>query len=287
MLNLNALLELYGFNVPVTKSVKLVRHSPVQRDWMEAFRSGDNKRLEIYQREQGKHHFKDCTHIISFLAEGGTGSLFKGIYRIDRHQLPARPPMEVVAAFPDKVWRDGASWYDMARIDCMAELAERLVVDWGEQSATRSWIQWLRRDKSKQVIEIRPRSSAREFPGFDELRIPLDALQKMVNDGHAYRSWHKALGSVAGVYLIVNTTTGKQYVGMAHGEGGILKRWKDYANTDGHGGNKELMKVEDRSRFQFSILYICSTSKSATEVAHYESLFKEKLGTRVHGLNAN
>jgi len=73
------------------------------------------------------------------------------------------------------------------------------------------------------------------------------------------------LAAVAGVYLIVDRKTGKQYVGSASGEGGILSRWRSYADT-GHGGNKRLID-----------LAACDP----------EGLYKEKLGSRAFGLNSN
>ncbi len=84
----------------------------------------------------------------------------------------------------------------------------------------------------------------------------------------------------------MDSATGKQYVGSAYGVGGILGRWHGYAKT-GHGGNKELKNMVDFSGLQFSILYTCSASKSAKKVCRYETLFKEKLGSRAHGLNWN
>jgi hypothetical protein len=41
---------------------------------------------------------------------------------------------------------------------------------------------------------------------------------------------------VQGIYLITDSSNGKQYVGKADGTERILGRWKNYA-SDGHGGN--------------------------------------------------
>jgi hypothetical protein len=44
-------------------------------------------------------------------------------------------------------------------------------------------------------------------------------------------SWWSALSSVGGVYLVLDTATGKAYVGSAYGTGGIWQRWSAYAET--------------------------------------------------------
>lgn len=285
ILNLNILLELYGF--PVTdrkeKSVKLVFHPTSEYDFFNDFRQNQIEKIEAYQREQGKHIFEKCTHIISFLQNGASRAVFFGIYRIDGHQILKNPPIEFSKNLPEKQWNAGAYWYDMTRLDNMSELRGRLVVDWG--MASRAWHQWLRKNAPKKIVEIFPRSLQHDFPGFDDLCLPYSELQEMIGDQAAYRSWHDILQSVSGVYLILDTKSGKQYVGSACGDGGILGRWREYAKS-GHGGNKELMDYTeaDFPAFMFSILYV---SKSPREVLRYESIFKEKLGTRKHGLNRN
>jgi hypothetical protein len=45
--------------------------------------------------------------------------------------------------------------------------------------------------------------------------------------------------AVAGVYLVLAQTSGKQYVGSAYGPSGIWERWRKYA-ISGDGGNVQL-----------------------------------------------
>ncbi len=285
ILNLNNLLELYEFPFPREgnkKSVKLVFHPTSEYDLLTFFRQKQIQKVEAYQREQRKHIFENCEHIISFLQNGPSRALFFGIYHIDGYRTHDNPPENFSKNFPEMQWRPGSWWYDMTRLDCMSELVGRLVVDWGASS--RAWHQWLRRDASKGIIEILPRRLQFEFPGFDNLILSHKELKEMIDDPASYHDWHKVLESVGGVYLIVDTKSGSQYVGGAYGVDGFLGRWRAYAKN-GHGGNKELEKYEDFSKFQFSILHICS--KSQKVVCNYETMFKEKLESRVHGLNQN
>ena len=102
---------------------------------------------------------------------------------------------------------------------------------------------------------------------------------------------HRMLSSVAGVYLIVDGKTGKQYVGSASGEGGILSRWAQYAATKGHGGNKQLKDLIDSDAdyardFSFTVLRTLPRTLTQAEIVQCESLSKRKLGSRAFGLNS-
>ena len=52
---------------------------------------------------------------------------------------------------------------------------------------------------------------------------------------------------------------------------------------------KELLDVQPAqfNHFQFSILQVLPKTKIPDEVIHVETIWKKKLGTLVHGLNAN
>ena len=105
-------------------------------------------------------------------------------------------------------------------------------------------------------------------------------------------SWKSALSNVKGVYLIVDTLTGKQYVGSAYGNECIWHRWANYAK-DGHGGNIELKKLlkengEDyKYNFKYSILEVCNMNLGNEYILQRETHWKEILLTRIFGLNKN
>lgn len=108
----------------------------------------------------------------------------------------------------------------------------------------------------------------------------------------ANKDWKHALSAVNGIYLIVdkNTSDEKQYIGSAYGVDGIWGRWSQYAKN-GHGDNVtlvELCKQDDyQKNFTFTILKTLPKNLLNKEVIQVENLYKEKLGSRVHGLNAN
>ena len=126
----------------------------------------------------------------------------------------------------------------------------------------------------------------------NQLSIHIDykTLKHIVSDNII--SWKSALSNVKGIYLIVDTLTGKQYVGSAYGDECIWQRWSNYAK-DGHGGNvelKELLKAngeEYKCNFKYSILEVCNMNLGNEYIISRETHWKEVLMTRKFGLNKN
>lgn len=129
-----------------------------------------------------------------------------------------------------------------------------------------------------------------DFLGFDSVNIDYKTLKYIVSDNII--SWKSALSNVKGIYLIVDTYTGKQYVGSAYGDECIWQRWSNYAK-DGHGGNvelKELLKTNGadyKYNFKYSILEVCNMNLGNEYIISRESHWKEVLLTRQFGLNLN
>ena len=129
-----------------------------------------------------------------------------------------------------------------------------------------------------------------DFLGFDSVNIDYKTLKYIVSDN--ILSWKSALSNVKGIYLIVDTNTGKQYVGSAYGDECIWQRWANYAK-DGHGGNVELKALlqekgdEYKYNFKYSILEVCNMNLGNEYVISRESHWKEVLLTRKFGLNLN
>jgi hypothetical protein len=178
-------------------------------------------------------------------------------------------------------------YFDLRPTHVLSSLVGRLVVEW-----SRDAVNWAKPGTSAAgfpVVEIAdPR--AVPFPGFDRVLITYAELQNVIEDSR-YAAWRTALGSVQGIYLIADTSTGQLYVGKADGAERILGRWAAYAR-DGHGGNIALRDLAglDSSHarhFQFSILRVFGPSVPTAEVDEAESHYKRALLTRQHGLNRN
>jgi hypothetical protein len=239
--------------------------------------------IEEYQRHQGEHIFK-CEYIISFIGVGGSKALFLGVYKVNGVKQSKSHKWS-----HDYIYQEmnpGQFVYNLKEVEGFEDYETRLVIDWGK--STRSWHQWI---KSKSVVEIRPEGKIRPFPGYLDFIVEFNELIEMINNSDANREWHTMLSSVAGVYLIVDSKTGKQYVGSAYGEKGIFGRWENYARN-GHGGNDQLKTLLRKSKtyskyFAFSILRTLPKTLTKREVIEYENLYKTKLGTRAFGLNSN
>lgn len=210
-----------------------------------------------------------------------------GVYDVLDVEGPAQ--FELPKGFPTPEL--GESWqfrYSLRRDARFSELEDRLVVEWG--AGTRSLVQHLR-PGGKEVVELLPEGYARAWLGFMQVVLRHEELVKVVEHPDAYREWHRMLASVAGVYLILDTKTGDQYIGSAYGEGGILGRWRNYARTV-HGGNKKMRAlVGDRPGvardLQFALLQTLPLTSRPQEVIEHEVRHKTKLGSRAHGLNSN
>ena len=143
----------------------------------------------------------------------------------------------------------------------------------------------------KPVTEIYPKGFVSIFPGWDKVHISYRELCEIINNPDGNKDWYEYLTRHSGVYVIFDSSTGMQYVGSAYGSGGIWNRWEGYART-GHNGNKsfkELKKSNEffASNFTFSLHHIFPKTVSKNEVISYESLLKNKLGSRAFGLNEN
>jgi hypothetical protein len=142
-----------------------------------------------------------------------------------------------------------------------------------------------------EVAEIlAARSSIEEFGGYNHIRLSYAKLTWIVQKREP--SWWSALSSVSGVYLVMDTRTGKAYVGSAYGIGGIWQRWCSYAES-GHGGNLELMVLLEKEgaeytkNFQYSVLEIADPLATKEQVRKRESHWKDVLMSRTFGYNSN
>ena len=229
--------------------------------------------FEEWQSYQSRKNF-ERKFVVSLISLKPSHSwLFAGIHR-------SGPPEEM----------DGRFRYPLVECDECKEFNGRLVVHF-ERRGRQPYLKAEEWASSIQITELRPsRLTIAHFPGFKSVRLTKNQLDVIVRE--QLPEWNSALSSVAGVYLIADSKTGKKYVGSAIGQAGIWGRWRAYAE-DGHGGNVELKKVmkelgsDHTKNFRYSILEIADTHASANEVLRRESHWKEVLLTRTHGLNAN
>lgn len=231
--------------------------------------------FEEWQRWQTRRNF-EREFVVSLIALPGANRwLFAGAYT----SLGCGQPLDT-----------GDFYYTLEPRSACSELRGRLIASFA-RTGRQPYLYAENISDRMLLSEVLPKPlSIAEFPGYKAVDLSKQELDLVVRNN--LESWRAALSSVAGVYLISDTASGKLYVGSATGDGGIWQRWAQYSET-GHGGNIELrrlMHADGMSRastFRFSILEIADTHTSAEEVIRREAHWKTILMTRKHGLNAN
>lgn len=211
---------------------------------------------------------------VNFMADGGRRSRFHSVF--DNYG-------EVVAARTN-----GMRYFDLRPSPSLLHLQDRLVVEW-----SRDAVNWAKSGESAAAFPVVELADPGEvaFPGFDDLVLTHAELLAVVEDGR-YAHWRTALASVQGIYLIVDSSSGKPFVGKADGTQRILGRWRSYV-ANGHGGNVGLRGLaatdpDHRRHFVYSLLRVFGPSATTAEVNAAEEHFKRALLSRQpHGLNLN
>lgn len=129
------------------------------------------------------------------------------------------------------------------------------------------------------------------FCGYENIEHSFSVLESIFVQKK--QDWKSALENVKGVYLIVDKSNGKKYVGSAYGESGIWSRWACYIGT-GHGWNDELTKIIKaegvdyaRKNFQLSILEYRSMKTDDKIIIDREQYWKRALLSSTFGYNLN
>ncbi len=248
--------------------VKLVRHKDNRAEYRELIKDRDG--LLSYQKQQSKPVFHECDYIISFIGKERRRSILFGVFKVN-----------------GSVKRGGKYYYELEELTEFEYLSNRAVIDWGSNAI--AWHQWY--DKQpKEVIQILPKGYLGDFPGLLNFVLDFNELKRLTENPEANEDWKNHMSSVNGIYLILDNKKGNQYIGSANGKGGIWQRWQEYAQTI-HGGNKKLIglcKTKNyQNNFHYSILQTLPSNITQKEIIKIENLYKEKLGTKAHGLNDN
>ncbi len=268
MITLQEILHLHLPFLDAAK-VKIVRHKDGRHEYRDTLKDKDD--LLEYQRIQSKPVFKGCDYIITFKGLERARSVLFGIFKING---------------VDKI--DNDYHYDLQFLSGCEDLIDRLVIDWGNNAI--AWHQWYHKQQ-KEVLEILPSGYIGSFKGILDFVLEFDELKKLIQNPEANYEWHRHLSAVNGIYMILDEKTGQQYIGSAYGKEGIWQRWSNYV-ANGTGGNKELITLHKdnptyHKNFKFSVLQTLPSNMNDKEVVAVEALYKQKLGSRVHGLNRN
>lgn len=284
MLTIKKMLEL--FELDTSKRVKIARHLDTRGVNLHELNS--TNQFELYQSYQEKNRFKNCDYLISCLGLENNRALFIGVYEVRNTYNIDGFPIEIEVPYRGVAKQNSKYRYDLVKLPGFEELENRMVINWNGVAS--GWCVYLDTN-DKEIIQLLPKGYVKEFPGYLDINISFRELHKIINNPDSNRLWHQMLSSVGGVYLIVDTTNGMQYVGSASGKEGLLGRWKEYIKN-GHGNNKKLIEILENEperiyKFKFTILKTLPNSLTQKEILDEEKKYKDKLGSRVYGLNLN
>lgn len=182
--------------------------------------------------------------------------------------------------------------YDGIELDNQKAYFGRVVVKYHKKH--QSQVRYYERIKDQlEVVEILPSLyDGSGFPGYDNVRLSYRDLKIILDRNKS--DWINALESQKAVYLIIDKSTGEQYVGSATSNlGMLLSRWKTYIHN-GHGGNKKLNDIVSEKgigyieeNFIYSILENYNQRVDDDYILKRESWWKNTLGSRAFGLNLN
>lgn len=231
------------------------------------------ERYQSVQSARNRSRFAEADHWATFVVTPGGRTLFAGLYGVRWRGPMAEPHANPLDGTLEAV--EGNDDYDVAQSKLLESFVGKLFIDWG--AGALSWVQ--RAEKhDKPIVELLREFEEPEFLGYARFSEPLFHIPSLS------KAWRTALSAVGGVYLLTCPRDGSQYVGAAYGEGGFLHRWLRHAET---GGDAVRLQARPRSNYQVGILEVMPVTADVKQVIAGENAWKEKLGTRAHGLTAN
>ena len=296
-LTLKDLIKLEGLEYENLK-FKVVRHKMNRKYWedFDNLIRFDNEMLSAFAGSQERLVYKDADIILTFVALPGTKALFRTAH-INHGQISFNQYKKYYKGYkPFLNYRKNNSreedilddfyFYKLEDSNLLESYKNRLVIEWGK-----STVSWVQSSIEKEVTEIYPKGFVSLFPGWDKVHLSHKELTEIINNPNGNKDWYEYLSRHSGVYVIFDSSTGNQYVGSASGGKGIWSRWEGYVKT-GHNGNKGLKALAKNNQdfannFTYSLHHVFPKTISKKDVLYYESLLKNKLGSRAFGLNEN
>ncbi len=275
------------FDAADKKRVRLLRHKDNRRvkviggkeytNSLYDIYLNDNEVFMTYQSEQVKKRFIDVDYFVAFIGEEGVSSRFVGVYK----------NLGIIKEIEN--YKDEAqALFNFQEINGFELLKERVVIDW------RSPVSWLQNYTNEMPVVRIDRGLKEDnipvFSRFEDVLLDYSQLSHIFETNN--EEWKAKLESCNCIYLILDKSNGKQYVGSTYNKQGIWGRWAQYAAT-GHGGDKDLKPLLEadpnyaRKNFQWCILETLPLKILEEHAIDRESLYKRKFGTRNFGYNNN
>jgi hypothetical protein len=287
IINIKELLKGRNNDFDNSKKIKFIRHS-IDNDELhyqnknfsgslEQLYQFDYNEFIDFQNEQKVKYFKNVEYIVSFIGEEMSEARFIGVFKNQNYKDKNYELQNKESAI-----------FNFQEVSGFEALKERVIIDWAKD---RSWHLWYHKNE-KYVIRIDDGFKSNNIPHFtryEDVLLSYDELKKIIDTNNP--EWKAKLEACNCVYLILDKSNGKQYVGVTYKDtsngwkAGIWNRWSEYAKT-GHGNDKKLKELCDdnpnyaKAFFQWSILEILPINVIPKVATSRETIYKEKLGTR-------
>lgn len=198
--------------------------------------------------------------------------LFGGVFAV-KERLEDHYVLEEVESFQKWEGRLVCSFYRFQGLRGRAFKLERLI------------------DSFEVIQLLQDKYDGERFCGYENINHDFSVLRPIIH--REKQDWKASLMAVKGVYLILDTSNGKSYVGSAYGNAGIWSRLGCYVTT-GHGWNDELMKtIKEKgisyalANFKFSVLEVFAFNTADAVILARESHWKNVMLSRQFGYNKN
>jgi hypothetical protein len=247
-----------------------------------------------YEKRMSKYRF-----VFIFMGEGDVAR-FYAFYEVKEKItfLEAEKRKLIPKDYKERI--EGDTWepnsvgayFVLHKIPTPGNLEQRLLVKF---ASGRQNVPTFTTAEKYEVTQVEPLKIATEFTDYKNVYLTYNDLKQVIKD----EKWQDMLSRFGGVYLIHDSSTGKNYIGAAYNRDGILGRWRNYANNPTGGsdevGNAKLVELLQHNPgyaekyFRYSILEVLplSNKDNNQEILDAETRWKIHLGTRIHGLNAN
>ena len=210
-------------------------------------------------KEYCSNTFKtDKKYLLFFLGKTPTKSILKGAYKVGKFT-----PKE---SYNGILLNDSKGHLELDDLCELTELIDRLEINYKHKQG------WSRTNFDEvDISALYPEEKKRtlkEFDGFENIYLSFDDLKEIVDN--SYLDYMLPLKSVSAIYMIIDKSSGKQYVGSAYGKDGLYGRWSSYVYTEGTGNNLMLEDLKEKDE-----KYVRSVNPPAVHVVGGVILSKE------------
>ena len=219
-------------------------------------------------------------YILFFLGETPTKSMLKGAFNVGNYIRKENYEGELLP--------HSKGYLELSELSELDELIDRLEINYEYKQG------WSRPSFDEVTVSaLFPKENVRtvkEFIGYDNVYLSYEELKEIVNNG--YLDYKLPLQSISAIYMIIDKSTGKQYIGSAYGKNGLYGRWSSYIYTEDTGNNLMLKELKEKNEkhylnYSFHILRVLPQSMSVDEIIRLESNYKDMYLTKIYGLNKN